>query len=99
MALALVLKKEKQVSEILQISVLIAAFEEIDRGGLAAGAGFILAVQQPALSLPGVCGVARSAGDLWMTSGSTGSAGGAGVLQRQGHREPYLCPAASRSDF
>lgn len=96
MALALVLKKEKQVSEILQISVWIAAFEKIDRGGLAAGAGFILAVEQPALSLPGV---ARSARDLWVTSGSTGSAGGAEVLQRQGHREPYLCPAASRSDF
>lgn len=74
------------MSAILQMSVLIIAFEKMDRGGLAAGAGFILAVQQPAPSLPGVCGVARSALDLWMTFRSTGSAGGAGVLQGQGHR-------------
>lgn len=68
------------------MSVLIIAFEKMDGGGLAAGAGFILAVQQPAPSLPGVCGVARRALDLWMTLGSTGSAGGAEVLQRHGHR-------------
>lgn len=73
------------MSEVLQISVLMAAFEKVDRGGLATGAGFILAVQQPALSLPCVCGVARSALGFWMTLGSPGSAGGAGVLQRQGH--------------
>lgn len=61
-------------------------FEKVDRGGLAAGAGFILAVQQPALSLPGLCAVARSALGFWTTLGSPGSAGGAGVLQRQDHR-------------